>query len=119
MTFLSRQQQKEQNFYLKVLSGKKNKQRAGPYPKESPNKAKRRVTTPSNVTSRPKTREAGSSGTQTEAGTSGIQTTATEAGTSEILSNISEETIDEETGAPQDSSSLSKKRKREDNGIFN
>ena len=46
MSFFSRQQKKEQGFFLNILKGKKNKERAGPYPKESPRKIRSRISTP-------------------------------------------------------------------------
>ena len=109
MSFFSRQQKKEQGFFLNILKGKKNKERAGPYPKESPRKTRSRVSTP--VTDPTQIVEAGTS--ETEVGTS-------------ALSNVPEihgETTHEETGSlhgNESASSSTKKRSREEeDGIFN
>ena len=113
MSFLSRQQKKEEGFYLNILSGKKNKERAGPYPKESPRRFQRRIPTSINITPTPRTEES------QEARTSGTQNVTTEAGTSEVRSNIGEEAEHDETGALHDSSRKRKSREDDDDGIFN
>ena len=103
MSFFFRQQKKEQGFFLNILKGKKNKERAGPYPKESPRKTRSRVST---LTTDP---------------TPQIVETGTSA-----LSNVPEihgETTHEETGSlhgNESASSSTKKRSREEeDGIFN